>query len=226
MCISISSTLVKYEVGQRTAVAIDCNSWGCGECSEKRRKQLRAQALDGAPRKFLTLTSKRTADRTANGAAYELARAWRVLRARIMRRYKLKRLPFIAVFEKTKLGWPHLHILLRAPFLDQHWLSEQMDDITGSPVLKIVAVDNAGRAASYITKYTSKDPHQFGTCKRYWQSQDYRLSEKKKREDKPTISGGWERDTTSLRTWVQCLKLAGWHVQMESVRCAIARAPP
>jgi hypothetical protein len=185
-----------------------------------------AEAFDGAPRLFLTLTSKRTPDRTANGCAYELARAWKLLRKRILRKYKLKRLPFLAVFERTELGWPHLHILMRASFICKYWLSEQMDDITGSPIIKIKRVHDARGAAWYVSKYCGSDPHKFGNCKRYWQSPDYRLSPKKQREDKPTIAGGWERDQTSLKTWVECMHLAHWTVHMESVRCAIARAPP
>lgn len=259
MCSTIQRTLVKWEPDRRTGVSIDCKSWGCPECGELRKKQLMAAGFAGKPTTFLTLTAKRAPNRTAAGCAYELARAWRLLRLRIMRgkperdahqaRVKNARLagepppkkpqawpflkgsqkrplPFLAVFEATKLGWPHLHIMMRSRFIPQEWISNEMAEITGSPVVWIERIDQQSKIASYIAKYCGKDPHRFGKTKRYWQSADYQLSAKPARPDAPVLSGGWEMDPASLDTWSNALRLAGWRVERESRRCAIAYQPP
>jgi len=80
------------------------------------------------------------------------------------------RLPYMAFIEKTKLGEPHLHILLRCPFIPQDWLAEQMRDLIGSPVVWIEQVKGTASAVRYVTKYVGKAPAQFGTAKRYWVS--------------------------------------------------------
>jgi len=89
---------------------------------------------------------------------------------------KLPALPFFAVFEATKKGQPHLHIVLRAPFMPQKWLSAQMLELLKSPILDVRAIDSTTRVAAYIAKYLGKDPHQFGTCKRYWHSTDWNIT--------------------------------------------------
>jgi len=259
MCTTIQRTLVKWEPRQRTGVAIDCKTWTCPECGELRKKQLIASGFGGKPETFLTLTSRRSGDRTANGCAYELARAWRLLRLRIMRgkpekdahqaRVKNARLagqkpppkpkqwpflkgskprplPFLAVFEATKTGWPHLHILMRSRFIPQEWISAEMEAITGSPVVWIERISDLKKVASYIVKYCGKNPHRFGTTKRYWQSKDFALAKKPPRPDKPALRAGWEKEDIRLAVWADALRQAGWNVRYESVRCACAQAPP
>lgn len=226
MCSTTQRLAVKWEASKRTAVSIHCKTWTCPECGPQRRRQLMAAGHGGNPRTFLTLTSKRVEGRTPSGAAAELARAWRLLRLRVMRHYKLKRLPFLAVFESTKLGWPHLHILLRAPFISQQWLSDQMADISGSPIVWIEQISNQGKIAAYVAKYCGKDPHRFTYSKRYWSSRDYALSKPPQRADRPVLGGGWEMDRMALDAWVSAFSLAGWHVIREGKRCAIAHAPP
>ena len=78
------------------------------------------------------------------------------------------RLPYLAVFEATKNGAPHLHIIARVPWLGQNWLSIQMDEIMSSPICWIERVANDGRIAYYISKYVGKQSERFGNCKRYW----------------------------------------------------------
>jgi hypothetical protein len=80
------------------------------------------------------------------------------------------KLPYMAFIERTKLGEPHLHILLRCPFIPQDWLAEQMRDLIGSPVVWIEQVKGTASAVRYVTKYVGKAPAQFGTAKRYWVS--------------------------------------------------------
>lgn len=85
----------------------------------------------------------------------------------------IERLPYAAFIERTKLGEPHLHILLRCPFVPQDWIAEQMRDMTGAPVCWIEEIKNTGHAVSYCAKYVGKEPAQFGNRKRYWFSKNW-----------------------------------------------------
>jgi hypothetical protein len=83
------------------------------------------------------------------------------------------RLPFLAVIEKHKSGWPHLHILLRSRWIEHAWLSAQMLDLLASPVVSIERLKSVRKSAVYCSKYCSKAAAKFTTTKRYWKSQDY-----------------------------------------------------
>lgn len=143
-------------------------------------------ARRGLPNKFLTLTVLDTIGDSPAHRRDLLHTAWRNLIKRIKRYYRYKKLPYMAFIERTKRGEPHLHILLRCGWLDQAWLSNQMRDLVGSPIVDIRAVKSTRQAVSYVTKYVGKEPAQFGTRKRYWLSQDY-IVEAMPKLDRPPI---------------------------------------
>ena len=171
--------------------------------------------MSGKPNRFLTLTSRRRDDMTPDQAAAKLAWAWRLVRLRLMRLHKIKSLPFYAVFEKTKLGWPHLHILLRSKFISQKLISQWMDELLQSPIVHIVKIDDAKKAAFYVTKYCCKDAHKFGTSKRYWQSKDWRVEPKPEHEPSilDRVSYGVEKMT--VVRWCQQHRELGWRVKQK-----------
>ena len=78
------------------------------------------------------------------------------------------KLPYLAVFEATKNGWPHLHIICRLPWMSQLWVSVQMDEIMSSPICWIERIADDGRIVHYISKYVGKESEKFGSLKRYW----------------------------------------------------------
>jgi hypothetical protein len=125
--------------------------------------------------------------------AKNLASAWRIIVKRAKRQLKLTQLEYLAVFEKTKRGEPHLHILARCGYIPQRWLSEQMREITGAPVVWIEAVTSEKQAARYVAKYCAKDPHRFGTCKRYWHTRNYSLETSEEEEANPWGEQTWEK---------------------------------
>ena len=88
-------------------------------------------------------------------------------------RCTVNRVSFFAFVERTKQGEPHLHILLRMPFIPQDWIAEQMGELVGSPICDIRKVANARMAIFYVTKYVTKEPARFAGFKRYWRSQDW-----------------------------------------------------
>jgi hypothetical protein len=187
----LSETLVKTDGDRAEAKSAPCRSWLCPNCTDKRRIELIAECHGGRPNTFLTLTSRRAAGKTAALAASELAHAWRLVRLRWMRLKKIKRLPFLAVMEATKAGWPHLHILLRSEFMSSKLLSEWMAELTDSPILKIERLDNRRKISAYICKYAGKCAHKFATCKRYWSSRDYQLPDVRNESATRDFPSGW-----------------------------------
>lgn len=97
----------------------------------------------------------------------------------------ITRLPYAAFIEKTKLGEPHLHILLRVPYIPQDWIAEQMADMTASPICDIRAIANNKQAIGYVTKYVGKEPAQFGNRKRYWFSKNWTVDGSDAHEPEP-----------------------------------------
>lgn len=213
---------VKMEGPARRAVTLKCNAWTCPDCLPKRQKQLMAEALGGSPWTFLTLTLRRRPGADALQAAKLICRAWRLLRYRIMRRFKLQRLPFFAVMEATKAGWPHLHIMLRAPFIPWQWLRVQWIALTGSERLKVEAIRTKKGSAAYVAKYCSEAPVKFGTCKRYWQSQDYDLRDDPPAKPRAAPGEGWERHPYGLAKFIRIWTELGYRIERPDAWSAIA----
>jgi hypothetical protein len=155
------------------AITLRCRSWNCDACKPDRVKRCFAEMVAGRPTTFITLTVRAGKFRSANEAAHGLVVAWRQVRRRAITTFKLKELEFYAVFEATKAGWPHLHILARCDWIPQKWLSDQMKARLDSPVVDIRVVGSHDKGAQYLAKYLGKAHMQFGTCKRYWHSRNW-----------------------------------------------------
>lgn len=171
-------SLVKH-VGSTLHVSpLRCRCWRCDHCAPRRAKELRWQARNGAPTIFLTLTIRAGRFASPDAQARELKTGWTLLRQYLCRRLGWKSIPFLAVVEKHKNGWPHLHVLLRCTFIHHKliraWWVERFD----SPMIFITRLHDARQAAVYVTKYLAKSPEAFLGCKRYWASRDYKLPDK------------------------------------------------
>jgi hypothetical protein len=199
---------------QGHAVTLRCKRWSCPICAPRCRKEVIRKGKAGAPNAFITLTCNPALYECAEDAARALKDGWVALRKRIKRRYPGKTIPFLAVFERTKRGWPHLHILVRAPWIDQKWLSEAWREITGAFIVDIRKIDNEGRAASYVAKYIGKDPHVFMGCKRWWRSHDYDLGNDEK-EPFVTFGSRWEEVRSPLATVKRNLQQQGYYITEE-----------
>ena len=166
-------TLVKNERDSVTLYPLPCKCWTCPECRSGRSARLVAEALAGQPDLFVTLTSRIRDDWTPDYAARRLAWAWRVIRREYIAEHGKGSLPFLAVFEATKRGWPHLHIVARCKWLEQKWLSKRMATLTDSPVVDVRRIKSVRKVAKYVAKYVGKNPERWAGTKRYWRSQDY-----------------------------------------------------
>ena len=138
-----------------------------------RRKKLISEAKEGKPQRFITLTVNPAWFNSPEERAQKLVEAWRKIRRRFLDLSENNKCEFLAVFELTQLGEPHLHIVQRGSFIPQKWLSEQMKELMGAPVVDIRSVTGSKEVAKYISKYISKRNIKIGTLKRYWRSVRY-----------------------------------------------------
>ncbi len=138
----------------------------------------------------------------------------------------IKPLPFITVIERTELGWPHLHILLRCRYIPWAWLSSQMEELLESPVVRVERIRNKSRIVGYVSKYIGKDPHKFKTCKRYWQSQDFDLRPAREKPDRPKVFDREMLFNISLAAWADRELCSGRRIEAAGKYGLRSRAPP
>jgi len=166
-------TIVKDTGDVRRARPLYCRSWSCEVCQPRRRSQLMAKASAGLPTRFLTLTVNPSTGESPYDRLRALSAAWNVLVKRIRRANPGKQVEYLAIVEETKRGEPHLHILLRSPFIAQKFISDAMEGLIGAPIVDIRKIRSMKEVVRYVAKYVTKAPAQFGTAKRYWCSTGY-----------------------------------------------------
>lgn len=221
MCGQWTGCRTDTQTGETWGGRLWCKSWNCEDCAPKRRKELMAAAAAGQPSTLITLTSPYGCTDTPDEAAQQLVHAWRMVIQRAKRNGIVDELHYIAVFEETKQGWPHLHILARTTFISQKWLSERMREYHNAPIVDIRKVYNARHASRYVGKYVSKAPHRYEGCKRYWRSRDYDLSEKPRLCRDDSISWGWISQAPPELT-ARLMQKNGWHVDWQDAHSYIA----
>jgi len=165
--------LVKSGFPQIKAIPLKCKCWSCDECRPGRVKRLVYEAKLGRPDLFITLTSRYIPNGDPAAAARDLVTAWRTIRREYLNKNGKDSLPFLAVFEETKRGWPHLHIVARCKWLSQRALSKRMDELIGAPICWVERLKTTRKIANYVAKYIGKNPYRFHGTKRYWRSLDY-----------------------------------------------------
>lgn len=169
----------------------------------------------GKPTTFLTITHKASDEFTPDEAAKRLVHAWRVIRRRYSRLHPGEKIEFMAVFEKTKAGWPHLHIVARMKFLPQNTLSVWMSELADSPVCDIRRVTNDAMAAAYVAKYCGKDPTTFKGAKRYWASKLYRSKSPKPDWLKAFDNGYSTRTKSPIGAYCDRWSKIGWLIEVK-----------
>ena len=168
-----------------------CNTWDCVDCSPKRQRALKALCQDGAPDTFLTLTVNTARFETKEEAHDQLKHRLIEFVKMARLKWRKKRVEYICVIEATKKGFPHAHVLMRAPFIPQRAISEYFAKHMGSPIIDIRKVHDREKAARYVTKYISKKPARFGDGKRYVRSQAWESPEAK----------AWRQENVGRHLW-------------------------
>jgi len=145
-----------------------------------------------------------------------LVKAWRLIVKRAKKRHGYKTLDYLCVFEATKAGEPHLHILSRVPWLDQKWLSRQMKEIANAPIVDIRKVRSAKHVAFYIAKYIGKQPQKFGTLKRYWFTKGWEVDKWEPEATTGFWGKGWDIRDTDLLTLQGNWEGMGWRTRLRA----------
>lgn len=206
-----------------------CRSWNCETAAPLRKAQLIAQMVSGIPKrkyggaKLLTLTVDPKRGNGPVDRSSSQMHAFQVLTKRMRRKYRNREIEFSWVREATQAGEPHLHVLLRSPFIPQRWLSEVMDELVGAKIVDIRTVWNPRQIARYLGKYLGKQPHRFGTQKRYSSSRNWDLSNYEGRapNDKPVMdetvwSDVWELHGSPLAVLFNRWQSWGWRPYYEN----------
>lgn len=166
-------SLVSNDTRGTRAITLWCRSWCCVDCAPFRAAALKRMGMEGKPTTFITLTVNPAHGQDRQERARQLSDAWKIVVKRARRKFTKAPLEYLAVFEETKKGEPHLHIIARAPYIPQKWLSDQMMELIEAPIVDIRKVHKAKEAAKYISKYVGKGPKAFASLKRYWQSKGW-----------------------------------------------------
>lgn len=191
-------------------VLLKCKRWSCPLCHGDNRWRVIRAGRRGKPDKFVTLTCSSSQWETPDAAARAMVASFKTLIRRIREKYPTKPVEYLRVFEKTKKGWPHLHVLMRAPWIDQAWWSATWHEIYGAFIVDVRAVDNLQKALFYVTKYIGKELGKFEGVTRWFKSRGWCEPE--------------ERDTPSFYygdAWTQLnlpAHLALWRFHIEAKR--------
>jgi len=185
-------SLVKLQDPERHIRPLYCRSWGCEVCAPRRRTGLMAKAAAGNPSRFITLTVNPRIGENPDARLLLLANAWRNTCKRIKRRWPDKPFSYLAIVESTKAGEPHLHILWRGPYVPQKFLSDCMAELIESPIVDIRKIKGLKEVIRYVAKYVTKNPHHFGTGKRYWSSQDWEPKADTTDDGEPKAEPAWQ----------------------------------
>ncbi len=194
------------------AVRYMCRAWTCPKCGPRRKAQLVAIGLAGDPKKLLTLPAKPKPDESPVAMAKRLSLAWRRLHRKMKRWLNIPKLPHFTVVERHDSGFPHLHILLRCAFIPQRWLSQQWKIESGSKIVDIRDVAKRRNIVGYVTKYLGKDPHKFGTTKRYWRSQDWCPKTPAEEREKLFLGHKPKQIKEHIRERTQRIVASGWRI--------------
>lgn len=136
-----------------------------------------------------------------------------------------EKLPFLAIFERTKSGEPHLHILARAEWISQEWLSKTMQALHDSPIVWIERVTNTEKALHYVTKYCAKAGDHFQGTKRYWRSQDFEIEPEETNKSSEEEPGAWHCHAQRIDQYIATMKTRGYFVIWERGAALLYYAP-
>lgn len=216
MTLCTDQTLVKHDGAEGIAVPLRCKRWSCPECQPIRKRQLQQQAAAGKPNTFITLTANPDEWGDPAGRAKKLSYAWARICRQASKKWGNGKIPYIAIFEKTKRGEPHLHILARLNWIDQGWLSNKLKYYTGAHICDIRRVKSAKQAAFYVSKYVGKEPGSFGTSKRYFKTRDYLVRDPNEIASDETPATKWRVEHVDYITFLSYLEARGLITQLKA----------
>jgi hypothetical protein len=181
--------------------------------------------MAGKPLLFITLTADPSAYDSIEHAVRRMTEGLGKMARLLRKRLANHQFEYLAVWEATKQGWPHLHIL--SP---QHWVPKGLlkllwHQLTGSYIIDIRRIHNPDVAARYVAKYVAKGPAAFKGTKRYRYSRHYLPPSFQLVLPIDPVSGAWRIDPRDTTTVAKAWRTAGYHVFQDNFG-AVYRMPP
>jgi hypothetical protein len=146
---SCGGSLIAVDGGDAAVYPFRCKRWRCASCGARLVREVRKRISAGlgvGEVRFLTITSPGT--ETPAESLDQLARRWKRLHQRLIRRFGA--VEYVVIVELQGRGSPHLHVLVRGPFIPQRWLG------SAAAAVGFGRVASVGRAhgglAGYLTK--------------------------------------------------------------------------
>lgn len=145
------SVLVKDVLTNKyTIIPVTCKSWACPHCAKRKQQQWAEKLRAGKPWLAITLTCRFSPYKNTVVEARKQKLAFHKLVTKIRKRFGF--FEYAAVWELQKNGMPHVHILARAPYIPQAWLSKTWCELTGAFMVYIHRVSHLEYEARHSTK--------------------------------------------------------------------------
>lgn len=136
------------------AMQTRCRRWSCPGCGPLRTKILCRQLANARPNRLITLTCGSPRGRSPREVWDETRRQVPELIRRI--RTEVGDIEYARVMEEHKSGYPHFHLLARAPYIEQHLLSRWWCELTDAFVVDVRKVNPDYKVERYVAKYLCK----------------------------------------------------------------------
>lgn len=151
-----AQTLVAYSAytGSTVLIALTCRRWGCPHCGRKKTTHFAHRVRAAAPTSLITLTVNPNCYCEPREAYDDTRRQLSALATKLRRRFD--EFEYFRVLEVTRKGWPHYHLVARAPYIPQRLLSEMWAELTAASIVDVRAIKKVGDVYSYIVKYLAK----------------------------------------------------------------------
>lgn len=150
-----------------------CGNWRCSYCRQVNAYKLCTRMKQTTPQRMLTLTWDTKQHATPEDAYHIMSAALSHLIKRLNRHFAPLKVKYVAVCESTAAGYPHFHVLLDCPYINQRRLSGIWRDLTNSPIIDIRRVYDPQKTAKYLTKYLTKAPAVPPHCRHFRASRGY-----------------------------------------------------
>lgn len=222
-CTSPGTLRQSTDIGHRIMV-VGCRCWRCDGCARGLRARIKAYAIAGKPDKFLTLTVSPIQYEDEHEAARALRKALVHLMQWIARSKRTDAIHYLAVFEKHKSGWPHLHVLARFPYIKHSTLLRRWRKLIGRGGLNIKRPRTTEGVARYVAKYVSKAGEKFDGVRRWWMTRGYTARIKREPREYPWATSPWRREVASLDTLRRTFARNGW-VEIEEANSLLFVSP-
>jgi len=158
-CCPVADTLTAWSAALKREIIIQlrCKRWGCPHCGPRRVAHTAHRVKAARPNKFVTLTTRVTDTETPREAYDRTRRKLSTLVRGIRKTWGY--FEYMRVLEVTKKGWPHYHLVARAAWIDQAWLSAEWQRLADAHIVDIRAIRKKANVVQYLVKYLYKQSH-------------------------------------------------------------------